>query len=1292
MSSSNRSNNDGDRARSGRRSGFDSVPADDGFRNYMSRKIELQRKQFGLVLPPPPPPSPPPEPEPKFAPAPPKILKRPRLRRRRAEDNDGVPTPRFTDVASSDGETTGSAENSARSVRFHHDVESEEKEVRTVSHVLANLKQKHSGGRRRSSLLRKRRRSGSEFDVNTPTEGNAHDRARFVRGEAVVPTNQCTSVLGVLDNLQKRHGGSASKSKRSPRHSQSSNDRSVEQSGMASGAIQKHPTPLSKAIEKEADSVAISFTDGCSKDAVENVDGLAFDGTESAFQGPVWQDQSVPHRFNESHHTLDKISTPQSHDEIIPDLSRPSLATESPSTDDPQTGIPCKSDEKLQYDRSKTPFDSNKSSTIQIAEGNVEELPHSARKAKHRPDLFFAGIVVLVNGHTSPDTTTLMRLLHKHGGDLEKYETHRVTHIIAEQLSAAKANIYKRQKKPTPVCRPEWITDSVERGVLLPYGDYLLADVKNADAAGTRSVKTFFTSEAATKESRDSNSILHEDAETEAEGKGCSREEASSHRWQDTHPSKAKYTLNGQVRTVGNDPNFLESYFQNSRLSYIGSFKQRVKSTKTLVPRPRLKGAKKFVLLVDMDCFFASVALRKYPEYREKPVAVGHAHIARSNAPTITNKAQSKNSSSELSTCNYIARKYGIRKGMFLGDAIQLCPDLVVLPYDFDGFEEVAGIVADLLHGYAQEYNGCLEQVSCDESYMEVNIVPTDCPDDDAHAFVKNIAEHIRADIVKKTECTASIGIGPNKLLAKLAADRVKPNASFVVKAWREFLANLSLRDIPGIGRKLQKKLQIHGLVTVNDVWDLEDNAVNAIGEIIGKGNAHKIVQYCNGKDDRAVTPVMRKSIGAECNYGVRFDGPYSVEYMIQGLAKEVEARMTSAGVRGSKLTVKVMKSKDPSKVPGKFLGHGLCENFSKSADTLLTRDRDIIASAALKSYHGLAHTALIDDKSVRGMGIVMTCLKHDDEVDSLSSSPSKLSAWLKQDCPTPKLSDRNLSPSEENENADQAKATFSIEDHHDVEPTAANHSDSSCTMPTFSQLDQDVLTSLPEDILNEVKSHYGKSPRQEIDDRNQSSPNPSKRKSLPKYNKDVNPIPIAGQTSVRRMLKLACIKSGDDKLDESGFSLSQLECLPLEVQLQIANGDCIEIAKRQNHKPKKTNESYSITADQNCPKTETQAAQITELERGDSGSNFYRDNVAPIQSFIRSSPNPGLEEVERMENFLSVCVSEGRAADAVTFLRTMKNMNGGWDHTIYEQLRDSIIGRVSSTTDSMLDIKWLGL
>jgi hypothetical protein len=121
-----------------------------------------------------------------------------------------------------------------------------------------------------------------------------------------------------------------------------------------------------------------------------------------------------------------------------------------------------------------------------------EELstPSSTLKLRRdRPDLFFLGIVVKVNGYTDPDNETIKRLLQRYGGDFETYETERVTHIVAEHMSTAKANYLKQQRRPRPVVLPSWILDSVEAGKLLPHGDYLLEELQdNPSTTGGRQI------------------------------------------------------------------------------------------------------------------------------------------------------------------------------------------------------------------------------------------------------------------------------------------------------------------------------------------------------------------------------------------------------------------------------------------------------------------------------------------------------------------------------------------------------------------------------------------------------------------------------------------------------------------------------------------------------------------------------------------------------------------------------------------------------------------------------------
>ena len=545
------------------------------------------------------------------------------------------------------------------------------------------------------------------------------------------------------------------------------------------------------------------------------------------------------------------------------------------------------------------------------AQRRVPDGPHDVTMTKRsRPDLFFYGVLVLINGYTSPDTPTLTRMLQKHGGDVEKYETSRVTHIIATALSTAKALIYKRQRNPTPYVYPKWIVDSCREGRLLPHADYLIDEIKD-DSVGTKTVKSYFASPTATAPSTTISDSSEAGKSTAVAG--VNKDDQTNFRALNNSPARSgdksliskgpTEALTGKggdlthimvsgrpmTRTVGTDPDFLNSYFQNSRLSFIGSFQQRVAQKQqrdgqsaSSPSRRRNPGEKyeRFIFHVDIDCFFAAVVLRKYPEYRSQPVAIGHGWkndaqgrpvlVGDGNSSAQDGNAQDgKKSYSELSTCNYNARKYGVKKGMFLHRARQLCPSLIVLPYDYDGYEEVSSLVSDVIHQHAEKFHGVVEQVSCDEAYIELylsqnGVDKNENKDDDLCGFVKNVAETIRGDIFAATECTASVGVGANKFLAKLATDKAKPDGSFVVKDNYELLYKLKLRDLPGIGWKLDRKLQANHLESVRDVLALGDEAKNKLCSLLGAGNGRKLLDYIDGKDDRPVESAKRKTIGAE--------------------------------------------------------------------------------------------------------------------------------------------------------------------------------------------------------------------------------------------------------------------------------------------------------------------------------------------------------------------------------------------------------------------------------------------
>ncbi|EEC44241.1 predicted protein [Phaeodactylum tricornutum CCAP 1055/1] len=835
---------------------------------------------------------------------------------------------------------------------------------------------------------------------------------------------------------------------------------------------------------------------------------------------------------------------------------------------------------------------------------------------RSRPDLFFYGICVLVNGYTNPDTETLQRILHRHGGDLEKYETSRITHVIAEHLSTAKANMYKRRKRnPVPVCHPSWITDCVRAQKLLPYAEYLLPEIRDQNE-GMSSIATLFRqSPADTKPVTvmmgpvDFNRRgLHESTHTTVERpNSCVETVKPDDSSNDKGPMKplqlqqtdGKY-INGQIRTVGTDPDFLTSFFENSRLSFIGSYRQRVITRTSPAKQSRSLDSRRFVMHVDMDCFFASVVLRKFPEYRDKPVAISHNGQSDDSSRTNGVLQVSKDSTSECATCNYEARKYGIKKGMYLGRAKILCPELVVLQYDFDGYEEVAEQVTDILFEHASRFDGTVEQVSCDESYIELFL--SDDPTVTAQEQAASLAEMIRQQIWEATQCTATVGVSKNKLLAKLATDKVKPNRSHLVESHRELLQDLELRCLHGIGYRTDRKLAGEELVTIQDVWNLGDHAESELSRILGPGLGKKIFGFCNGEDDRPVQAAERKTIGAEnryslvcstypffvykCNYGVRFDGPYGVDYMIDGLAKEVSKRMENVGTKGIRVTLKIKQKKAAAPPPPKFLGHGSCHNLSKSIDTrnsVPTREWAEISHLCQAMFVELQ----VDLEDVRGMGIVLSKLTPDmGTALKMPDSNQCMRKWF-QSVPDTNRNSFSTFDGDDLKGLIGKQQHFSEEQARDddlgipttkdgivvlsstqdsvqvVDDTIASHlrnrdEDFDCdiAIPTLSQIHMSQVELLPSSMKKQIMAQLEQKRNLEFED---TAYFDSTKVARFRQTDVKRQLTFASSGSLPTVFRLAAVKSGEDSLADTlggAVSLTQFGTLPLKMQLQIANND----------------------------------------------------------------------------------------------------------------------------------------
>jgi len=236
---------------------------------------------------------------------------------------------------------------------------------------------------------------------------------------------------------------------------------------------------------------------------------------------------------------------------------------------------------------------------------------------------------------------------------------------------------------------------------------------------------------------------------------------------------------------------------------------------------------------IDMDCFYAAIELREDPSLLGKPVAVGGGSRR-----------------GVICTANYEARKFGVHSAMPGFKALQRCPQLVMLPVRFDLYRSESAKIRAIFGRFTEK----IEPLSLDEAYLDVSHWQT---------ATSAIAREIRAQIFEETGLTASAGIAPNKMLAKIASDWQKPNGQFEV---REEEINGFMRDLPvsklwGVGKKMQEKLTAIGIGTCGDLQKLDKIELS---RRFGRWGL-ELFDLSRGRDEREVkTQRSRKSISKE--------------------------------------------------------------------------------------------------------------------------------------------------------------------------------------------------------------------------------------------------------------------------------------------------------------------------------------------------------------------------------------------------------------------------------------------
>lgn len=606
------------------------------------------------------------------------------------------------------------------------------------------------------------------------------------------------------------------------------------------------------------------------------------------------------------------------------------------------------------------------------------------------------------------------------------------------------------------------------------------------------------------------------------------------------------------------NPDFLEQYYRESRLHHLSTWKadlkaqlQALTAEKSLSQKKRQKrapGARRYIMHVDFDSFFAAVSLKRLPEYKDKPAVVAHGG----------------GSGSEIASCNYPARKFGVSNGMWMKRAKELCPDLKVLPYDFPAYEEASRKFYDAI----LDTGGLVQSVSIDEALVDISVQCISIGGTDGvrrsegsnfreQAQADEIARELRDKVLQLTGCNVSIGIGANILQAKVALRKAKPAGQFQLKSEDvlEFIGKLEVQSLPGVAYSIGGKLEEIGIKLVKDIRDFSrERLVSTLGPKTGE----KIWDYARGIDRTEVgDQVIRKSVSAEVNWGVRFENQEQVDEFIESLCGELCKRLLKENVKGRQLTLKVMRrSPDAPLDPPKNLGHGKCDTYNKSLQLgLATNDGAVITKETLAIMRGFN----LSPGELRGIGIQMTKLEplkagpdgrpegsqqrlqfkigdsikakvdaSEDPITDDIETPKKLrfrdaappTGLIDNDSPSRRPLNimgtqfalpTQVDPSVLAELPDDIRARLIRR----VHPTSANNQRSpspaarppsrqtsrmqspAVNLPNESQLDPETLNALPEDVRRDVLAMYQRSPRK-VREQSLLPQSPRKNRTLP--------------------------------------------------------------------------------------------------------------------------------------------------------------------------------------------------
>jgi DNA polymerase IV len=287
---------------------------------------------------------------------------------------------------------------------------------------------------------------------------------------------------------------------------------------------------------------------------------------------------------------------------------------------------------------------------------------------------------------------------------------------------------------------------------------------------------------------------------------------------------------------------------------------------------------------VDMDAFYASIEQRDNPELRAKPVIVGSPPTQRG----------------VVCAASYEARKFGVRSGMPSMTAGRLCPKGVFIRPDMARYREESHRIMEIVRRTVS----AIEQVSVDEAYLDFSETCQAGDHDQSLELALPLARQIKDAILSKRGLTASIGVGPNKLLAKLASDHQKPNGLTLIKETEksDFLRPLPVRALYGVGRVTAEELNAAGIHTVGDLQKYRGDLRPLVGSF-----ADSLKQFAFGEDDRVLDfSTEVKSISSENTFLKDTDDRATLRATLRTQAEEIAAELRNKRLAAKSVQVRV--------------------------------------------------------------------------------------------------------------------------------------------------------------------------------------------------------------------------------------------------------------------------------------------------------------------------------------------------------------------------------------------------